>query len=98
MNLRALAIAVFVFVLTPSLFAAVPPDYKELPIDQTNPTINTCTAYRSLGQKCRSCVTNIRVDGSRYGTCTSSSYSDRCACTGGTPSCTTQGECTYSYS
>lgn len=98
MKLRLLGTFVFALSFASSLFAALPVEYKELPIENSNPTIKTCTAYRSLGQRCKSCIGSTRVDGTPEGRCTTSGYSDRCTCDSGMPSCRMQGECTYSNS
>jgi hypothetical protein len=98
-KLRLLAGTIVVLVIAPVLFALPGIEYKQLPMPSDNsPTIKTCVAYRSLGQRCRSCISAYRVDGQPYGTCTTSGYSDNCTCTSGAPSCVTQGACTYSNS
>lgn len=95
--LKLFTAAIVVLVMSPGLSALPAIQYKQLPTPSDNgPTINTCTAYRSLGQRCRSCISGYRVDGQPYGSCTTSGYSDKCTCTAGAPSCVTQGECTYS--
>lgn len=78
--------------------AALPIEYKEIPPDNTNPTIKSCVAYGAYGQTCRRCDANFNTDGSvRNFTCVQMRRSNE-FCTCGDMShngCYPKGECAY---
>lgn len=96
--------ATSLFLLVVTLFvastasAALPIEYKDYPVDQTQPSITACTAYSWMMQKCRECRANFRTDGSVSSwTCVQMTESNT-FCTCGDMSkggCYPKGQCTY---
>lgn len=66
----------------------------------SSPTPNTCTAFRSRGQQCRSCAPKYYDNGTYagYHVCAYVKESTACRCTNaGTSKCGNEGACTYAY-
>ena len=78
--------------------AALPISYKEIPQDQTQPTVTACNAYSWYGQKCRDCRANFNTDGSVNSWVCVQVEQSNFFCTCGDMSkggCAPKGQCTY---